>query len=129
MTNIIVDGGGINWSWYTEYELGETVGKVTKAKRLWSDRFHKFDTSQGAGQHPTATYNHSSGSNKPVLRTYAREMTEQEKTSEQNSFDFFWKGWLSWCTQFEIDPNGSITSIQVVYDRTTKEQLVLVLEN
>ena len=126
--NIIVDGGGINWCWYTEYELGETENGLTKAKQLWSNRFHKFDTFQGAGKHPTATHNHSSGTTKPVLRVYAREMTDEEKKREQESFDFFWKGWTSWCKQFNVDPNGSVRSIQLVTNRETKERIVLIFE-
>lgn len=125
MKNIIVDSGGINWNWYAEYELGETVNGLTKAKKLWSDRFHKFNERQGASQHPTATHNFSSGTTKPVLRVYAREMTDEEKKQEQDSFDFFWKGWVNWCKQFKVDPNGEVTSIQVVHDRATGEKLVL----
>lgn len=125
---IIVDGGGINWCWYTEYEIERTTEGRATATKLWSDRFHKFDEYQGAGKHPKATHSHSCGTTKPVLRVYAREMTEQEKATEQRSFDFFWRGWLSWCTKYNIDPNGSIVSIQVVQNRETKEVLTLTIE-
>lgn len=128
MTQIIVDGGGINWCWYTAYELGEVIDGKAIAKKLWSDRFHKFDDRQGAGKHPVATHIHSCSSNKPVLRVYAREMTDAEKTREQQSFDFFWEGWARWCKQYNIDPNGSVVSIQVVHNRATEEKLVLISE-
>jgi len=52
-TTIIISGGGINWCWYHCYTTHED-GMVTEQ---WSDRFHKFDDMQGAGQHPVATHN------------------------------------------------------------------------
>jgi hypothetical protein len=123
---IIVDGGGINWCWYSEYEIGETEAGLAPVKLIWSDRFHRFDERQGAGKHPTATYTHCGSAARPILRQYAREMTEEEKASEQRAFDFFWRGWEGWCKRYSLDPNGEVSLIQVVSARASDETLVLV---
>lgn len=126
-TRIMVDGGGINWCWYSEYEIVRDPTNKDRAsgKLIWSDRFHKFDERQGAGNHPTATHNHLCGTSKPVLRVYAREMTPEELKREQDSFDFFWKGWASWCKRYNIDPSGTTDGIFQVQNRETKEVLII----
>jgi hypothetical protein len=51
-SEIVTSDGGINWSWYTAYAVNPdgTLSVVA------SDRFHRFDYSQGAADHPTPTH-------------------------------------------------------------------------
>lgn len=49
MTKYILNGGGINWTWYCHVEVKDNIAYVEREYRL-----HNFDYSQGAEKHPDA---------------------------------------------------------------------------
>lgn len=61
MVELIVSGGGINWCWYTWFDVESIDGRETIGRIVRSDRFHRFEERQGANDHPQTDWflNHS----------------------------------------------------------------------
>lgn len=92
---IMINSDGINWCWYHCYTLGAD-GLLTFE---WSDRFHKFDEMQGAGQHPEATHT--------LVRSFA--LAAEWKRGPDSSWPADWleredRAFEERCAAMQLDP-------------------------